>query len=569
MTNPVPPTQTLEALPAISSRRQRPHSVALAVVLLLVALWANLCRHLSYEWSFNEQYNFGWFVPFFAAYLFWLRWENRPKPAPPPANHRWQAWIVVAVPALFLLLPVRLFDVANPDWRVLGWAHTGMVATLTFLVLWSVGGKNWMTHFAFPVGFFFVAVPWLLTIEVPIVQGLMRLVAMIDVEALALCGIPAQIDGSLIRVSTGVVSINEACSGVRSLQTSLMIGLLFGELKRLSLPRRLVLVFVALAIALFANFGRAFFLVFVAARENVSAVDRWHDVAGYAIVAAVFLGSVAVAALLGRGRKTEKAKDESGKEGAGTPPFNCPIPLSYLALALAWLLAIQIGVEAWYRSHERNLQPALKWTVAWPQSAPGFREILVADRVKGTLHFDREQAATWPVLDPGGGATPARCFLNFFRWEPGSSNILRARAHQPNVCLPNTGWRQIGDAPIRTYAITEKFMLPFRHFSFVQSVHGQPRMYARVFLCMSEDSLRAKDNSAGAFNLTSYIARQWGAADRLKVVLQGLRNPGQQVLHLVFLSPEPIIPAGAETRFAALIPNLISLTAENVSAGTR
>jgi len=52
--------------------------VALAV-LFLAALWFGLCRELSGEWSVNEQYNFGWFVPFFALYLFWLCWQERPQ----------------------------------------------------------------------------------------------------------------------------------------------------------------------------------------------------------------------------------------------------------------------------------------------------------------------------------------------------------------------------------------------------------------------------------------------------------------------------------------------------------
>src|SRR5204862_7725315 len=47
--------------------------------LALGALWFILCRQLSGEWSINEQYTYGWFVPFFAAYLFWLRWEDRPQ----------------------------------------------------------------------------------------------------------------------------------------------------------------------------------------------------------------------------------------------------------------------------------------------------------------------------------------------------------------------------------------------------------------------------------------------------------------------------------------------------------
>ena len=87
----------------------------------------------------------------------------------------------------------------------------------------------------------------------------MRIVAHVAAETAMLLGIPAQVEGNLIRVSTGLVGVNEACSGIRSLQTSLMIGLLFGELKRLSVLRRVALVAGAVAIALFANFSAPFF----------------------------------------------------------------------------------------------------------------------------------------------------------------------------------------------------------------------------------------------------------------------------------------------------------------------
>ena len=48
------------------------------LVAALLLLWFVLCRFLSNEWSANEQYNYGWFVPFFALFLFWQRWERRP-----------------------------------------------------------------------------------------------------------------------------------------------------------------------------------------------------------------------------------------------------------------------------------------------------------------------------------------------------------------------------------------------------------------------------------------------------------------------------------------------------------
>ena len=40
---------------------------------------------LSAEWSVNAQYNYGWFVPLFAVYLFWLRWQDPPEPEIDPS----------------------------------------------------------------------------------------------------------------------------------------------------------------------------------------------------------------------------------------------------------------------------------------------------------------------------------------------------------------------------------------------------------------------------------------------------------------------------------------------------
>src|ERR1700726_1761289 len=96
-----------------------------ATLLFFAVLWFVLCRHLSGEWSVNEQYNFGWFVPFFALYLFWLRWQDRP-PAQISnriSNIAYSAALGMAIAALLLLLPLRLFEIANPEWRLLTWIH--------------------------------------------------------------------------------------------------------------------------------------------------------------------------------------------------------------------------------------------------------------------------------------------------------------------------------------------------------------------------------------------------------------------------------------------------------------
>ena len=427
---------------AVEAKPDRSRAIDVDVVIgasALGALWFILCRHLSGEWSINEQYAYGWFVPLFALLLFWLRWEDRLEPESKTQNSKVPGfWLAVTgIFALFFLLPLRVFEIGNPDWRPLGWIHAAIVVGLTLSVIWTIGGLPWVRHFAFPVCFIFVAVPWISPIEQPIVQGLMRLVAAFAAEVVTMFGIPAQLQGNLIRVSNGLVGVNEACSGVRSLQTSLMIGLLFGEIKRLSILRRLILVAGAIAISMAANFLRAFFLVWIAASKGLAETGRWHDFAGYAIVALVFVGSLGLAALLG-GKKTrirtEQRELRRLKLSGSRPPY-LPHSTFYLAAALLWILLVEVVATGWYRAHEHGLEPTERWTVRWPEFEPGFREIQIDPGVQETLRFDKGREVIWreAQISPG---QPASCLLFFFRWKPGTSTILRARAHRPIFVCP-------------------------------------------------------------------------------------------------------------------------------------
>jgi exosortase len=554
--------------------------------LFLAILWFVLCRHLSGEWSVNEQYNFGWFVPFFALYLFWLRWRDRPPPEIPnlksPIRNNRAAVIIAAligITALLLLLPVRLFEIANPEWRPLAWIHAAAVVTLTLLLIWYVGGGLWLRHFAFPVAFFFVAVPWITPVETPVIQGLMRAVARVAAETAMLLGIPAQVQGNLIRVSNGLVGVNEACSGIRSLQTSLMIGLLFGELKRLSMLRRAALVASAVAIALFANFLRAVFLVGIAATKNISEVTRWHDVAGYTIVALVFVGTMGLTYWLGR-------KKFSDPVVAGVSPATFQLqparlllqpPAFYLAAALCWLLLVEIGTAAWYRVHERNLVSGIRWSVQWPEQTPNFRKLKIDEEIRGVLRFDEGQAAAWTVtsptspesapLAPVNRSTPntISSYLYVFRWNPGRNSALLANLHRPDVCLPASGWTQVADDGVRNYPVSGSFELPFRHFEFQRTFENSAPQTAHAFYCLSEDlasgpfasrqDANATPNSPGMYGSPS----EWTRTERLRTVLEGRRHLGQQVIEAIFVSSEPFSAADAESHLRDLFRDFVVL----------
>jgi exosortase len=554
-----------------TDQQRSPTRIQIATAALtLFALWFVLCRQLSGEWSVNEQYSYGWFVPFFALILFWLRWEDRGESGKEEVEGRKRgAVIALAILILLALFPLRLFEVANPDWRPVDWAHTTVVIGLTLLVIWAAGGKAWLRHFAFPICFFFVAVPWITPIEEPIVQGLMRTVAAVATETITLFGIPAQLEGNLIRVGNGLVGVNEACSGVRSLQTSLMIGLLFGELKRLSLLKRLALILGALAIAIVANFGRAFFLVWVAATKNISAVDSWHDLAGYTLVAVVFTCSLALAALLARGAsRVERRKEKVGNKDAQTSDLRPTIFLlstSYFLLSFAWLLAVEIGVESWYRMHERGLVAREQWRARWPETAKDFRDIHIDEKTRRILRFDEGRGAMWKIQKSEDGSRRTEdgdsALLYFFRWRAGSNSALLANLHRPDVCLPAVGWVQAGDYGIRSYPVSARFSLPFRHFLFAQALPGGAnnarQRFAHAFYCLREDRVRDESDASLAREEFAQEPTEWSRRERLSLVAQGRRHLGQQVMEFVVLTPREESPEEAEAKFASLVQELV------------
>jgi len=532
--------------------------------LFLAGLWFGLCRELSGEWSVNEQYNFGWFVPFFALYLFWLRWQDRPPGQ--IANRKSQianlAALAIAIAALLLLLPVRLFEIANPEWRLLAWVHTSAVVVLTLLLIWWAGGVAWLRHFAFPVLFIFVAVPWPTLVETPVTQGLMRVVARVAAETAMLLGTPAQVEGNLIRVSNGLVGVNEACSGIRSLQTSLMIGLLFGELKRLSVFRRVALVVCAVAIALLANFIRAVFLVRIAAAENLSGVDRWHGVAGYSIIALVFLATLGFGCFLGRKKAPVLAgvpPAESRPQQPARLPLQLPVP--YLAAAICWLLCVEIGTASWYRLHERNYIRGTRWSMRWPEQAANFRQLKIDEEIRAVLRFDEGQAAAWSVTSAlkGSRSDAILCSLFAFRWNPGRNSALLANLHRPDVCLPASGWQQMADHGVRNYPVSGSFELPFRHFEFQRSFEGAAPQIAHAFYCLSEDRAASVSTSPIGTNSPDMFGSrsEWTRTERLGTVLEGRRHLGQQVIEAIFISSEPFSAAEAESHLRDLLPDLV------------
>ena len=500
-----PAADDVHTLPDAFSNRRLLNGWFLAVGALAVC-WVMFFNELRGEWSVNPQYNYGYLVPLLGIMLTWRRWRDRPG-----AVSGGSAWaIVVTFGSLLFLLPLTLILEANPEWRLIYWAHGFLVLILSCCLLYRAGGWTWIRFFAPSLAFILIAVPWPMEFEQGVIQGLMRWVAGLTVDVAGWLGIPAVQHGNLIEVGTGVVGIDEACSGVRSLQSALMISLFLSELHRFSLGRRAGLLISSLLFVIFANVARTSFLTWAAASRGLPQMQAWHEAAGVMVMIIVLPSLLGLALLMKP--KTAAATSVAFKSRVtGTMPCWAPV------CVVVWIGIVEAGTATWYRAHETDLVLNARWSVAWPLEDPHFRKTAIPEESLAILRCSNSDSAAWE--DDEGNKWSAF----FLRWNPGKNSAQLAMGHRPDICFPAAGAKLVKDFGQVT-ANVKGVEIPSKCQAYESGSH-----LVYVFYCLWSDHVSLKDKS---------LNENGSWSSRLQAVLAGKRNLGQQVLEVVLSGPE-------------------------------
>lgn len=476
----------------------------LLVVVAFGLLWFELVNQLKGEWWLNPQYNYGLIVPVLLIYLLWKRWQSRPSPTI-PARRILTVIVILAGAALFL--PIRLVAEANPDWRLLSWVLTVVVVTISLALVYLSGGRSWLRHFAFPFLFFLVSVPWPVRIEQLVIQELMRTVTAINVTFLQVAGVPALQHGNVIEVGSGFIGIEEACSGVRSLQATLMISLFLGELYSFSALRRLLLVILGAVLAFICNVVRTAILVWVGTHQGLTGIESWHDPAGLTILIACLFGLWLVSLVMRR----------RGSATANSPvierqPASVHFSWTMLAALATWVIIAEGAVQIWYRSHQTTASS--RWAIQWPDAESNYKSVPIAPEAESLLQYNEGGGASWE------GKDGHQWLMFFFRWFPGRTAARFVKVHRPDICLPASGRTMERDDGLRMVAVNG-VNLPIRSYRFQD--RGAP---LHVFYCYW-DARSSYDTVAAA------VSEDWSFRGRVRTALQGRREIGAQILEIV------------------------------------
>ncbi|WP_374500755.1 exosortase A [Zoogloea sp.] len=221
-------------------------SLAMAAVLAWVVAW--------YSGTAQEVFSIWWRSETFAHGLLvlpisgWLVWRNRDR----LVGLQIGTAPVMALPILAAGFGWLLGELAS----VASVTHAALAFILVFSLV-GVLGFQLARPLAFPILFLLFGIP----IGEFLLPVMMDYTAEFTVSALRLSGVPVYQEGLHFVVPNGRWSVVEACSGVRYLMASLMVGTLYAYLSYRSLHRRLLFLVAAIVVPIIANWLRAYMIV--------------------------------------------------------------------------------------------------------------------------------------------------------------------------------------------------------------------------------------------------------------------------------------------------------------------
>ena len=266
------------ALPAVW-RRALPPLLLLLLAILLV--YREAATAMVLIWSRSDTFAHAFLVPPISLWLIWRQRQALAQQVPQPAP-----WMLPAFAAVALVWLLGELVAVNSVTQL------ALVAMLVLAVPVVLGFRiTWVM--LFPLAFLFFSAP----VGEFLLPTLIGWTADFTVMALRLSGIPVLREGNQFQIPTGSWSVVEACSGVRYLIASFMVGTLFAYLNYSSAWRRWAFVGVAILVPILANWLRAYMIVMLGhVSGNTLAVGVDHLVYGWAFFGIViglmfFIGS--------------------------------------------------------------------------------------------------------------------------------------------------------------------------------------------------------------------------------------------------------------------------------------
>ncbi|MCB1903945.1 MAG: exosortase [Gammaproteobacteria bacterium] len=327
----------------------------------------------------TEPYNYGYFI---FPISIWLLWDKRRQLAR-----------LTPLPE-FRVLPLMLL--AGIIWllaHLVYFEFVQQVALISLLILaiWCILGTQVAKALVFPLGFLLLAAPPLFVIE-PLYPMMVEFTADFVVRLLELTSIPVYRDDIYLLVPNGSWSVEEQCSGVRYLTSSIIIGCIYAYYFYRKPLRRALFLLLTIVLPIIANSLRAYIIIMIGYLSDMKlAVGVDHILFGSLFFfVVIFLMSLMGAhwwELPGTTSRAVKSAKNSGSVSSDSPQS-----MRFIGVGLASLLAASIWpgiaisldpVELPYRELKLGAPAGVD---GWSESSQHWLWSPLVRRVDGELH---------------------------------------------------------------------------------------------------------------------------------------------------------------------------------------
>lgn len=309
--------------PAVPTFWRGPVLALLALLTVLLVQYRETAAGMVTIWLRSETFTHAFVVPPIALWLIWRQRQRLADLLPRP-----QYAMILPMALLALLWMAGELVAANSISQL---AFTAMMVLSVPLVL----GLPVARALTFPLVFLFFAVP----IGDFLTPYMMQWTADFTVQALRLSGIPVFREGLQFVIPSGNWSVVEACSGLRYLMASFMVGSLFAYLNYQTPWRRWAFVAASIAMPIVANWLRAYMIVMLGhLSDNALATGADHLVYGWVFFGIVIMTMFFIGARWaepGLAYQPAQMGADRGKPDAPTPsPGSSVWPVALLAIGM-------------------------------------------------------------------------------------------------------------------------------------------------------------------------------------------------------------------------------------------
>ncbi len=345
----------------------------LAAFLLVVAVFWPTAVEMASIWWRSETFAHGLVVLPISVWLLWGTHDDMVRQPLRPA------------PLALLALAIAGFVwLVGESASVAAVTHFALVAMVCSAV-WFVWGHALTWTAIFPLAFLFFGVPF----GEFLIPTLMNHTADFTVAALRVTGVPVFREGNSFVIPSGAWSVVEACSGIRYLIASIMVGVLFAWLNYRSLRRRLLFILAATAVPLVANWLRAYLIVMLghlSGNKIATGVD--HLIYGWLFFGVVIVALFWVGSFWREGDAPEADAPSSNEAVRGADAASLPKLLG-CCVAMLMVLLVWRPLEAWLAATPGAAvytleapHPAAGWVATAEAPVAGWQPTYVGDRAR-------------------------------------------------------------------------------------------------------------------------------------------------------------------------------------------